>query len=72
MTTEKIQNFKIDDEDRKIVGDCTYLRRTTMELEKITKGKDLSVETKSKIIHTFIFPITMYGCESWTVKKSDF
>ena len=38
-----------------------------LELEKIIKCK----ETKTKIIHTLIFLITMYGCESWAVKKAD-
>lgn len=70
MTTEKIQNFNIDNEYIKIVRDFTYLERAVMEeLWKITKGKYLSLDAKAKIIHTLIFPITMYECESWTVKR---
>ena len=41
------------------------------ELEKIVKCKEVSSETKVKIIHTLIFPITMYGCESETVRETD-
>ena len=41
------------------------------ELGEITKSKDVSLDTKAKAIHTLIFPITMYGCESQTVKKAD-
>mgnify|MGYP007046027100 CR=1 FL=1 len=41
------------------------------ELGKITKGKDVSLETMAKIIHILVFPITMYRCKSWTVKKTN-
>lgn len=41
------------------------------ELEKVIKYKDMSVETKSKIIHTLVFPVTMYWYKSWTVKKTN-
>ena len=34
-------------------------------------SKDVSLETKAMPTHTLIFLITMYGCESWTVKKAD-
>ena len=59
-------------------GDCSQeirrrlrLRRAAVkELEKIIQCNDVSLETKIKIIHTLVFPITMYGWESWTVKKA--
>ena len=41
------------------------------EFGKITKSKDVSLETKAKIIHTLVFPVSMYKCENWTVKKAD-
>ena len=46
-------------------------RATMKELEEIMKCKDVSLETSTKIIHTLIFSVTMYGCGSWTVKKAD-
>ena len=47
------------------------LERAAMkELGKIIKSKDVSLETKAKIIHILVFPITMYGGKSWTVKKA--
>lgn len=60
-------------------GDCSQeskrrlvLGRAAMkELGRIIKCKEGSVETKAKIIHTLVFPITMYRCKSWTVKKAD-
>ena len=39
------------------------------ELGKITKRKNVSLETKIKVIHTLLLRITMYGCESWKLKK---
>ena len=48
------------------------LRRVAMEeLGKITKSKDVSLETKAKIIHILIFPITMHRCGGWIVKMPD-
>lgn len=45
-------------------------RRTAMEeLGKITKSKNVSLETKIKVIQTLLSAIIMYGCESWKVKK---
>lgn len=41
------------------------------ESGKVIKSTDVSLETKGKIIHILLFPITMYGWESWTVKKAD-
>lgn len=41
------------------------------ELRKITKFKNMSLETKTKFIYTFVFPTTMCRCDSWTVKKAD-
>ncbi|KAF6372053.1 hypothetical protein mRhiFer1_009790 [Rhinolophus ferrumequinum] len=60
-------------------GDCSQeikrrlrLRKAAMgELGKIMKSKDVSLEIKAKIIHTLVFPIIMYRCESWRVKKAE-
>ena len=40
-------------------------------LGKSIKSRDVSLQTKAKNIDTVVFPITTYGCESWTVKKAD-
>lgn len=43
------------------------LRRAAVEeLGKIIKSKGVTLETKAKIIYTLVFPVTTYGCESWT------
>ena len=40
-------------------------------METIIKDKDVTLETKIKIVRTMLFPIKMYGCESWTTKKAE-
>lgn len=40
------------------------------ELRKITKSKDVTLDTKAEITHILIFPVSLYSCKSWTVKKS--
>lgn len=48
------------------------LRRAAMdELGKLTKTNVVSSETKVKIIHTLVLPITLYACENWIVKKDE-
>ena len=59
--------------------DCSHkikrlllLRRKTMtNLESILKSRDITLPTKVCIVSTMIFPVVMYGCESWTVKKAE-
>lgn len=56
-------------------GDCSQEIKTRLRLEvpaieefkKIIKSKHGPLETKTKIVHTLIFPITTYGCKSWTM-----
>jgi hypothetical protein len=46
-------------------------RKAMVSLDKLIKSKDVSLATKIKIIKTMVFPVTMYGCESWTIKQAD-
>ena len=60
-------------------GDCSHeikrrllLRRKVMiNLDSILKSRDVTLPTKVHLLKTMIFPVVMYGCESWTVKKAD-
>ena len=38
-------------------------------LDSILKSRDITLPTKVRLIKTMVFPVVMYGCESWTVKK---
>ena len=48
------------------------LRRKSMtNLDSILKCRDISLPTKVRIVKVMVFPVVMYGCESWTIKKSE-
>ena len=46
-------------------------RKVTTNLDSILKGKDTTLPTKVCIVKAMVFPVVMYGCESWTVKKAE-
>ena len=60
-------------------GDCSHeikrrlLRgRTVMtNLDSTLKSRDITLSTKAPLVKASVFPVVMYGCESWTVKKAD-
>ena len=60
-------------------GDCSHamkrhllLRRKAMtNLDSIFKSRDITLPTKVHIVKAMVFPVVMYGCESWTIKKAE-
>ena len=51
---------------------CLLLGRKIMtNLDSILKSKDITLPTKVHLVKAMIFPIVMYGCESWTIKKAE-
>ena len=51
---------------------CFILGRKAMtNLDSILKGRDITLPTKVHIVKAMVFPVAMYGCESWTVKKAE-
>ena len=51
---------------------CLLLRRKVMtNLDSILKSRDISLPTKVCLVKAMVFPVVMYGCESWTVRKAD-
>ena len=60
-------------------GDCSneikrhlFLGRKVMtNLDSIFKSRDITLPTKVRLIKAMVFPVVMYGCESWTVKKAE-
>ena len=61
------------------VGDCSHeikrrllLRRKAMtNLDSILKSRDITLPTKVHLVMAMVFPVVMYGCESWTIKKAE-
>ena len=60
-------------------GDCSHEikrplllgRKVITKLESILKTRDITLPTKVCLVKAMVFPVVMYGCESWTVKKAE-
>ena len=60
-------------------GDCSHKikrrlllgRKVMTNLDSILKSRDVTLPTKVRLIKATVFPVVMYGCESWTVKKTE-
>ena len=46
-------------------------RKVMINLDSILKSKDITLPTKVHLVKPMVFPIVMYGCESWTIKKAE-
>ena len=45
--------------------------KTTTNLDSILKSRDITLPTKVCLVKTMVFPLVMFGCESWTIKKAE-
>ena len=60
-------------------GDCSHEiqrglllgRKVMTNLDGILKSRDITLPTKVRLVKAMVFPVVMYGCESWTVKKAE-
>ena len=55
-------------------GDCSCLllgRKVMTNLNSILKSRDITFPTKVRLVKAMVFPVVMYGCESWTIKKAE-
>ena len=60
-------------------GDCSHEiqrsfllgRKVMTNLDSILKSRDITLPTKVYLVKAMVFPVVMYGCESWTVKKAE-
>ena len=60
-------------------GDCSHEikrclllgRKVTTNLDSILKSRDITFLTKVHLVKAMVFPVVMYGCESWTIKKAE-
>ena len=51
---------------------CLLLERKTLtNLDSILKSRDITLPTKVRLVKAMVFPVVMYGCESWTIKKAE-
>ena len=60
-------------------GDCSHEikrclllgKKTMATLDSILKSRDITLPTKVRLVKAMVFPVVMYGCESWTIKKAE-
>ena len=51
---------------------CLFLRRKVMtNLDSILKSRDITLSTKVRLVKAMAFPVVLYGCESWTIRKAE-
>ena len=69
MYSQELVNFC---NSYKISFKCLLLGRKVMtNLDSILKSRDITLPTKVRLVKAVVFPVVMYGCESWTVKKAE-
>ena len=77
-TMERVRDFIFLDSKITADGDCTHEikrrlllgRKAVTNLDSMLKGRDIIFPTKVHLVKALVFPVVMYGCESWTVKKA--
>ena len=78
-TAETVPEFILGGSKISADGDCSHEIKRHLLLEKkvmtnldsILKSRDITLPTKVCIVKVMVFPVVMYGCESWTVKKAE-
>ena len=55
----------------KLKDTCSFGRKAVTKLDSILKSRNITLPTKVHLVKAMVFPVVMYGCESWTVKKSE-
>ena len=78
-TVETVRDFIFQGSRITADGDCSHEikrrlllgRKVMTNLDSILKSRDITLSTKVHIVKAMVFPVVMYGCESWTIKKVD-
>ena len=79
VTQKAVSDFNIWGSKITADGDCSHEikrclllgRKVMTNLDSILKSRDITLPTKVHLVKAMVFPVVMYGCESWTVKKAD-
>ena len=78
-TMETVTDFILGDSQITTDGDCSHEikrhlllgRKLMTNLDSIFKSKDITLPTKVRLVKAMVFPVVMYGCESWIIKKAE-
>ena len=78
-TMETVRDFIFLGSKITVDGDCNHEikrhlllgRKAMTNLDSILKNRDITLPTKLRLLKAMVFPVVMYGCESWTIKKAE-
>ena len=78
-TVEIVTEFILGGSKITADGDCSHEikrclllgRKAMINLDRILKSRDITLPTKVHLVKAMVFPVVMYGCESWTIKKAE-
>ena len=78
-TMETVTDFILVGSKITADGECSHEikrcllfgRKVMINLDSILKSRDISLQTKVHLVKAIVFPVVMYGCESWTIKKAE-
>ena len=78
-TVETVSDFILGGSKITADGDCSHEikrrlvlgRKVMTNLDSIFKNRDVTLPTKVSLVKAMVFPVVMYGCENWTVKKAE-
>ena len=78
-TVETVSDFILGGSKITADGDCSHEikrrsllgRKVMTNLDSVLKGRDITFPTKVRLVKSMVFPVVMYGCEGWTVKKAE-
>ena len=78
-TVETVTDFILLGSQITVDGDCSHEikrclllgRKVMTNLDSILQSRDITLPRKVHLVKAMVFPVVMYGCESWTVKKAD-
>ena len=78
-TVETVSDFILGGSKITAGGDCSHEikihlllgRKVMINLDSILKRRDITLSTKVRLAKAMVFPVVMYGCETWTIKKAE-
>ena len=78
-TVEIVSDFILGGSKITVDGDCSHEikrrlllgRKVMTNLDSILKSRDITLPRKVHLVKAMVFPVVMYGCESWTIKKAE-
>ena len=78
-TVETVADFTFGGSKITSDGDCSHEikrrlllgKKVMTNLDSILKSRDITVQTKVHLVKAMVFPVVMYGCDSWTIRKAE-